>query len=238
MASFTTFLIRFNLFVRLKKHLQLKHFGSCVPASRKTTFSLVDLFVRNLKCNVLVRSCSKYQILEILIRCLHLLLKSTHETMTRLETRFDFWILNFEEQTVLSCCRITLLDYLVSRSSNLDRSMNHSLLNRCGDGFGRFALSIFQRFYNLQKIRTRTSSCQIGHMSPSLCVCKKVGFSVMHSETQPALNLAQMVSQQIGILHNSRRNNKHYLGDIGRLHCQFKQSISSRDLELSFRDTT
>lgn len=161
-----------------------------VKPSPVLAFRTIDLASLKLESTCLVGLGSNQQILELLVRLLDLLLKSRHESDSRLNILRDFRVLQLEQQTQLPRQRIPSLCNLVPRSSNLDNISLDLDLRQAR----QILISVFA-----QLCFSGCTSSQIGLMLASLGV-REIGTVVLvYGQTQATFETADVVLEDVGV---------------------------------------
>ena len=231
-------LLNLDLFVRLEEELQFEHTRRRVPLRHEFIFCFVDLLVGNLESDVLVGRGGEHQVLEVLIGRLHLLLERTHEAITRLQTTLDFGILNLEEETKLIGRGVLLLHHLISRSSNLDRTVRNDLCNGSSGRSHRLVSTVIEGLYTSLCLKETdfflldwpdvvVLVC-VPRSSPPCCVqLNKACIRTCRDDF--AANMGSTVYSTAAKTH---------LRHIGRFHGELQQTITLLQLTLGVRDTS
>jgi len=237
-TSLALLLLNLDLLVRLEEELQLEHARRRVPLGHEFIFCFVNLLVGNLECDVLVRSSGEHQVLEVLIGRLHLLLERTHETITRLQTTFDLRILNLEEKTQLVGRGVLLLHHLVSRTSNLDRTMRNDLCNGSGCRSHRLISPVIERLYSSQR-PTESDFFERDWPDVVVLVCAPRSWPPYCVQLDRACIRTCRDDFATNMGSTAKlTTDETYLRHVGSFHSEFQQTITLLQLTLGVRDTS
>ena len=112
------FFSRLEPISRLEPQLKCKDLCIAVPRLNQFVTAAFDLNRRDLECNRLIRLGSKDEVLIVFVVRLHLLLKRSHQAMSRLYPFINLRILDAYYQTALLGLHIRLLNKLIGWASN------------------------------------------------------------------------------------------------------------------------
>lgn len=161
-----------------------------VKPSPVLALGAIDLASLKLEGTCLVGLSSDQQVLELLVRLLNFLLKSRHESDSRLDILRDLRILQLEQQTQLPRQRIPSLCNLVTRSSNLDDISLDLNLRQAR----QVLISVFS-----QLCFSGSTSGQIGLMLATLSVCEIGTIVLVDGQTEATFETADVVLEDVGV---------------------------------------
>ena len=157
-----------------------------IPALAPINFPCLQL-----KRAALVGLRRNNQVLEVLIRILHLLLERRHEPHPRHNPRRDLLVLQLEQQAHLPGQRVPDLRNLVTGASDLNRLLLDLHAHRTGERGGVLALSF--------ALLARRAPREVGLVLAALRVGEVGAVILVDGQTEAALEAADVVLEKVGV---------------------------------------